>query len=115
MATQQVWLVVFAAAMLGITFHSYRVYLNRVSAHQEYARTVSNLHLATVEALARAIDARDQSIDPESGAAENHIRRVGARAAALGEAAGMAPQEVEGLKVAALLHDIGSWRCPNTS
>lgn len=112
MATQHVWLVLFAAAMLGLTFHSYRVYLNRVSAHQEYARTVSNLHLATVEALARAIDARDQTIDPESGMAENHIRRVGARAAALGEAAGMNTQEVEGLKVAALLHDIGKLAVP---
>ncbi|MCC7125070.1 MAG: diguanylate cyclase [Acidobacteria bacterium] len=112
MATQEVWLVLFAAALLGLTFHSYRVYLGRVSEHQEHARTVSRLHLATVEALARAIDARDQTIDPESGITENHIRRVEARAAALGEAAGMTPDEVEGLKVAALLHDIGKLAVP---
>jgi diguanylate cyclase (GGDEF)-like protein/putative nucleotidyltransferase with HDIG domain len=112
MATQEVWLVLFAAALLGLTFHSYRVYLGRVSEHQEHIRVVSELHLATVEALARAIDARDQTIDPESGAAENHIRRVEARAAALGEAAGMSDKEVEGLKVAALLHDIGKLAVP---
>ena len=112
MSTQEVWLVLFAAALLGLTFHSYRVYLGRVSEHQEHARVVQKLHLATVEALARAIDARDQTIDPESGTAENHIRRVEACAAALGEAAGMSPDEVEGLKIASLLHDIGKLAVP---
>jgi diguanylate cyclase (GGDEF)-like protein len=112
MSTQEVWLVLFAAALLGLTFHSYRVYLGRVSEHQEHARVVQKLHLATVEALARAIDARDQTIDPESGAAENHIRRVEACAAALGEAAGLSPNEIEGLKIASLLHDIGKLAVP---
>ena len=112
MGTQDFWLVLFAAALLGLTFHSYRVYLGRVSEHQEHARVVQNLHLATVEALARAIDARDQTIDPESGTAENHIRRVEACAAALGEAAGMSPADIEGLKIASLLHDIGKLAVP---
>ncbi|HTM31530.1 MAG TPA: diguanylate cyclase [Vicinamibacterales bacterium] len=112
MGTQDFWLVLFAAALLGLTFHSYRVYLGRVTEHQQHARVVQNLHLATVEALARAIDARDQTIDPESGMAENHIRRVEACAAALGEAAGMALHEIEGLKIASLLHDIGKLAVP---
>jgi diguanylate cyclase (GGDEF)-like protein/putative nucleotidyltransferase with HDIG domain len=112
MGTQDFWLVLFAAALLGLTFHSYRVYLGRVSEHQEHARVVQNLHLATVEALARAIDARDQTIDPESGTAENHLRRVEACAAALGEAAGMTPTDIEGLKIASLLHDIGKLAVP---
>jgi diguanylate cyclase (GGDEF)-like protein/putative nucleotidyltransferase with HDIG domain len=111
MASQHVWLVMFAAALLGLTFHSYRIYFGRVSAHQAHVRTVSDLHMASVEALARAIDARDQTIDRE-GSAENHIRRVEARAAALGEAAGMSAHEIEGLKVAALLHDIGKLAVP---
>lgn len=112
MASQQVWLVLFATALLGLTFHSYRIYFARVSRHQEHVRIVSNLHLATVEALARAIDARDQTIDPEARGSENHIRRVEARAAALGEAAGMPQSAIEGLKVAALLHDIGKLAVP---
>ena len=106
------WLVLFAAALLALTFHSYRVYFGKVAKHQEHLRVVSQLHIATVEALARAIDARDQTIDPESGAPENHIRRVETRAAALGEAVGMSPTEIEGLKVAALLHDIGKLAVP---
>ncbi len=112
MVSRQVWLVLFAAALLGLTFHSYRIYFARVSKHQEHVRIVSNLHLATVEALARAIDARDQTIDPESRGTENHIRRVEARAAALGEAAGMSAASIDGLKVAALLHDIGKLAVP---
>jgi diguanylate cyclase (GGDEF)-like protein len=112
MSTADFWLVSFATVLLGLTFHAYRVYLGRVSEHQEHARVVQNLHLATVEALARAIDARDQTIDPESGTAENHIRRVEACAAALGEAAGMSPNEIEGLKIASLLHDIGKLAVP---
>jgi len=112
MATKDAWLVLFAAFLLVLTFNSYRIYFRRVSEHQEHLKVVSNLHLATVEALARAIDARDQTIDPESGLEENHIRRVEARAAALGKAAGMAPNEIEGLKVAALLHDIGKLAVP---
>ena len=72
---------------------------------------MSDLHLASVEALARAIDARDQTIDhPRAG--ENHIRRLQAWAIALAEAAGMAPEEVEAVKVAALLHDIGKLAVP---
>jgi len=112
MATQDVWLVLFAASLLVLTFNSYRIYFRRVSEHQEHLKVVSNLHLATVEALARAIDARDQTIDPDAASEENHIRRVEARAAALGEAAGMLPGEIEGLKVAALLHDIGKLAVP---
>ena len=43
MASQQVWLVLFATALLGLTFHSYRIYFARVSRHQEHVRIVSNL------------------------------------------------------------------------
>jgi len=112
MATQDAWLILLAASLLVVTFNSYRIYFRRLTEHQDHLEVVSNLHLATVEALARAIDARDQTIDPDAGSEENHIRRVEARAAALGQAAGMRPDEIEGLKVAALLHDIGKLAVP---
>lgn len=112
MATEDAWLILLAASLLVVTFNSYRIYFRRLTEHQDHLKVVSNLHLATVEALARAIDARDQTIDPDAGSEENHIRRVEARAAALGQAAGMLPGEIEGLKVAALLHDIGKLAVP---
>ena len=66
---------------------------------------VSDLHLATIEALALAIDAKDQT-------AQSHIRRVQVYAAGLARALGMTDNEIQGVKTAALLHDIGKLAVP---
>jgi diguanylate cyclase (GGDEF)-like protein/putative nucleotidyltransferase with HDIG domain len=110
--TMSVWTVLLVGAPLYLTYRSYRIYLGRVEDHQHHLREVSDLHLASVEALARAIDARDQTIDRSASPADNHIRRVQAMAASLAAASGMAPDEIEGVKVAALLHDIGKLAVP---
>jgi diguanylate cyclase (GGDEF)-like protein len=69
------------------------------------AHQISELHLATIEALALAIDAKDQT-------AHNHIRRVQVYAVGLARALGMSEHEVRGVKTAALLHDIGKLAVP---
>ena len=66
---------------------------------------MSDLHLATIEALALAIDAKDQT-------AQSHIRRVQVYAAGLARALGMPETEIQGVKTAALLHDIGKLAVP---
>ena len=66
---------------------------------------MADLHLATIEALALAIDAKDQT-------AQSHIRRVQVYAAALARALGMPENEIQGVKTAALLHDIGKLAVP---
>ena len=106
-----VWAPVLAAGPLFVTYKAYRIYFGRVEEQQRHLKEVSDLHLASVEALARAIDARDQTIDHER-AGENHIRRFQAWATSLAEAAGMTPDGVEAVKVAALLHDIGKLAVP---
>ncbi|MGH9173882.1 MAG: HD domain-containing phosphohydrolase, partial [Vicinamibacterales bacterium] len=106
-----IWAPLLAAAPLYVTFRIYRIYLAWVEERRHHLKQVSDLHLATVEALARAIDARDQTID-HARPGENHIRRVQAWATSLAEAAGMSPPEVEAVKVAALLHDIGKLAVP---
>src|SRR5471030_1137338 len=60
------------------------------------ARRLSELHLSTIEALALAIDAKDQT-------AHNHIRRVQIYAIGLARAVGMADTDIQGVKTAALL------------
>jgi diguanylate cyclase (GGDEF)-like protein/putative nucleotidyltransferase with HDIG domain len=110
--TMQIWIVLLVAAPLYLTYRSYRIYLGRVEDHQQHLKQVSDLHLASVEALARAIDARDQTIERSNCPNDNHIRRVQATAAQLARLAGMSPQEIEGVKVAALLHDIGKLAVP---
>src|ERR1051325_11532639 len=69
------------------------------------AHEISELHLATIEALALAIDAKDQT-------AHNHIRRVELYAVGLARALGMSEHDIAGVKTAALLHDIGKLAVP---
>ncbi len=110
-ASAYVWAALLAAAPLYVTFRAYRLYLGRLEEQRRHLEEVSGLHLASVEALARAIDARDQTIDHVRGG-DNHVRRVQAWATALAEAAGMSASDVEAVRVAALLHDIGKLAVP---
>jgi len=99
------WLLPLAAAPLYLTYHTYRVYLGRIDDEQRHVREMADLHLATIEALALAIDAKDQT-------SQSHIRRVQLYAAALARALGMSENEIQGVKTAALLHDIGKLAVP---
>jgi diguanylate cyclase (GGDEF)-like protein/putative nucleotidyltransferase with HDIG domain len=101
------WLVAasLAAVPLYLTYCTYKVYMGRVQDEQRHVQQVSDLHLATVEALALAIDAKDQT-------AQSHIRRVQLYAAGLAKALGMSDPEIQGVKTAALLHDIGKLAVP---
>ena len=66
---------------------------------------MADLHLATIEALALAIDAKDQT-------AQSHIRRVQVYATSIARGLGMSDTEIQGVKTAALLHDIGKLAVP---
>ncbi len=66
---------------------------------------LSGLHLATIEALALAIDAKDRTTG-------SHIRRVQTFARALAHAVGVSDGEVQGIATAALLHDVGKLAVP---
>jgi diguanylate cyclase (GGDEF)-like protein/putative nucleotidyltransferase with HDIG domain len=72
---------------------------------QRQGRETAELHLATIEALALAIDARDQT-------QHNHVRRVQVYATGLARALGMTSDEVQAVRTAALLHDIGKLAVP---
>ena len=99
------WLAPLTAAPLYLTYRTYKVYLGRIEDERRHVQQVSDLHLATIEALALAIDAKDQT-------AQNHIRRVQVYAAGLARALGMSDNDIQGVKTAALLHDIGKLAVP---
>ena len=99
------WLLPLAAAPLYLTYSGYKMYLGRIEDEQRHVREMADLHLATIEALALAIDAKDQT-------SQSHIRRVQLYAAALARTLGMSENEVQGVKTAALLHDIGKLAVP---
>ena len=99
------WVAPFTFAPLYLTYRTYKVYMGRIDDEQRHVLQTSDLHLATIEALARAIDAKDQT-------AQMHIRRVQVYATGLAKAAGMSDHEIQGVKTAALLHDIGKLAVP---
>jgi diguanylate cyclase (GGDEF)-like protein/putative nucleotidyltransferase with HDIG domain len=99
------WFAALAAAPPYLIYRTYKVYMGRIQDQQRHVAQVSDLHLATIEALALAIDAKDQT-------AQSHIRRVQVYAAGLARALGMAENEIQGVKTAALLHDIGKLAVP---
>ena len=99
------WLAPLTFAPLYLTYRTYKVYMGRIEDEQRYVRQTSDLHLSTIEALARAIDAKDQT-------AQTHIRRVQIYAAGVARSMGLSEPEVQGVKTAALLHDIGKLAVP---
>ncbi len=78
---------------------------SRLSAKTRESEELNRLHFATAEALATAIDAKDQTT-------HCHVRRVQIYAAGLGEVLGLAKAEIAALKAGALLHDIGKLAVP---
>jgi diguanylate cyclase (GGDEF)-like protein/putative nucleotidyltransferase with HDIG domain len=99
------WLGLLLAFPVYLTYKSYKVYLGRVEDERRHTQEMADLHLATIEALALAIDAKDQT-------SQLHIRRVQLYAAALARGLGMSENEIQGVKTAALLHDIGKLAVP---
>jgi diguanylate cyclase (GGDEF)-like protein/putative nucleotidyltransferase with HDIG domain len=100
-----IWLAWIALPPLYLMYRTYKVYLGRVEDEHRHVQEMADLHLATIEALALAIDAKDQT-------AQSHIRRVQVYAAGLAKRLGMPDQEIQGVKTAALLHDIGKLAVP---
>jgi len=107
MPQPSLWLASLALVwgVLYFGLRAYRIVKARFRAEQRRAGQLAELHLATIEALARAIDAKD-------GTAENHIRRVQLYATAVARELGMSDAEVQAVRTAALLHDIGKLAVP---
>src|SRR5690242_10095316 len=63
------------------------------------------LHLRTIEALALAIEAKDETT-------RHHLERVQTYAVAIGEEIGIAECDLDALRAAAILHDIGKLAVP---
>src|SRR5260221_10954776 len=89
------WWAALTAAPPYLIYRTYKVYMSRIQDQQRHVAQVSDLHLATIEALALAIDAKDQT-------AQSHIRRVQVYAAGLARSLGMTDTDIQGVKTAAL-------------
>src|SRR5579862_5805968 len=84
---------------------SYRMYLDRLGDEKRHVEEMAALHLRTIEALALAIEAKDHTT-------HEHLRRVRTYAVEIGKELGLSEPEIEALRAAALLHDIGKLAIP---
>jgi diguanylate cyclase (GGDEF)-like protein/putative nucleotidyltransferase with HDIG domain len=97
---------IVAVPVLAVTFLTYRNYLEKVQSSIRHVEEMTDLHLRTIEALAIAIDAKDE-------VTHDHVHRVQIYATGLAQLFGLGEAEIEALKAGALLHDIGKLAVPD--
>src|ERR1700722_331719 len=93
-------------------YRSYRLYLGRLEAEKErvevekrHVEEIASLNMRTIEALALAIEAKDHTT-------HTHLQRVRTYAVEIAKDLGLSAGEIEALRAAALLHDIGKLGVP---
>jgi diguanylate cyclase (GGDEF)-like protein/putative nucleotidyltransferase with HDIG domain len=96
--------LLFVPAMYVI-YRSYRLYLGKLEDEKRHVEEMADLHLRTIEALALAIEAKDQTT-------HDHLQRVRIYAIEIAKELGIKGSELEALHAAALLHDIGKLAVP---
>src|SRR5579864_3121196 len=96
---------VVALPILFVIERGYRMYTDAREREQQHVEEMAAVHLRTIEALAVAIEAKDQTT-------EMHLRRVQVYALEIGKELGLDKLELQGLCTAALLHDVGKLAIP---
>jgi diguanylate cyclase (GGDEF)-like protein/putative nucleotidyltransferase with HDIG domain len=88
-----------------LLYRSFRLYLGKLEDEKKHVEQMASLHLRTIEALALAIDAKDHTT-------HDHLQRVRVFAVEVGKAMGLTGGDLEALRAASLLHDIGKLAVP---
>jgi putative nucleotidyltransferase with HDIG domain len=92
--------------LLIITYLTFKSSMGRIEDANKYVEQVNQMHMSTIQTLAMAVDAKDQTT-------HGHIRRVQAHAVALAKALGIDDSSlINAVEAAALLHDIGKLGVP---
>ena len=93
-------------------YRSYRLYLGRLEAEKErvevekrHVEQIASLNMRTIEALALAIEAKDHTT-------HTHLQRVRTYAVEMAKQLHLGEEQIEALRAAALLHDIGKLAVP---
>ncbi len=96
---------VLAVPLIYLPWRAYRLYMEKLEAGLSHAEDMASLHLRTIEALALAIDAKDETT-------HDHLQRVQVYAMEVGKELKLHFAELEALRAASLLHDIGKLAVP---
>jgi putative nucleotidyltransferase with HDIG domain len=99
----QIALLLLPVAFL--LYRTYRLHMARAEDERVHAESLANLHMRTIEALALAIEAKDNTT-------HDHLRRVQVYATEVGRELKLGDDDLEALRAAAVLHDIGKLAVP---
>ena len=98
--------------VIYVVYRSYSLYMNRFEKEKAqseiergHAEQMASLHLRTIEALALAIEAKDQST-------HDHLQRVEIYCMEMASLLNLGEEEKRALQTASLLHDIGKLAVP---
>ena len=99
----------FTVALIPFLYGIYRFYklvVGKMEQERLHAENVAALHLRTIETLAMAIEVKDQCT-------HDHLRRVQVYSLKTAELLGLSDDEIQALRAASILHDIGKLAVPD--
>jgi len=92
--------------LLLVSYYTFRSSMGRLDDANRHVVQLNDLYMSTIEALAMAVDAKDQIT-------HGHIRRVQVFALELAKRLGVSEEsQLKGIATAALLHDMGKLAIP---
>src|SRR6202049_2428583 len=98
-------LPIICLPLVYLVHRSNRTHLAQMEQEKKHVEDVNALQLRTIEALALAIDAKDHTT-------HDHLQRVQLYAVEIGKDLGLTEAEMDALRAAAMLHDIGKLAVP---
>jgi putative nucleotidyltransferase with HDIG domain len=98
-------IAVLALPFVYVIFRSYRLHLAKLKSEKLYAEEMAALHLRTIDALALAIEAKDETN-------HGHIRRAQIYAVELAKQLGLGEAQILAVRTSSILHDIGKLAVP---
>ncbi len=100
------WQTAMLIAPVGLLiYRSYAIHIGRLEDARIHAEESAGMHFRTVESLALAIEAKDQTT-------HDHLQRVQVYAMEIGKELQVGENEMKALRAASLLHDIGKIAVP---
>ncbi len=99
----------FTLALVPVLYmvsRSYKLYMGKLQQEKKHVESTAALHVRTIEALAMAIEAKDECTS-------EHLRRVQVYSLRIAEELELTDDEKQALHAAAILHDIGKLAVPD--
>ena len=100
-------LPIICLPIVYLVHRSNRTHTAQMEQANKHVMEMNALHLRTIEALALAIDAKDHTT-------HDHLQRVQTYAVEVGKDLGLSAVELDALRAAAVLHDIGKLAVPES-